>query len=75
MCVCVYCCKLTPAAFHPALTVPLSSILSLSVRVGDVDGDFIPDLAIGASGDNSKFGAVYIAFLNRDGTYKSVVSV
>jgi hypothetical protein len=40
--------------------------------LGDVNGDGIPDLAVGAPGDDDgdgrNSGAVYILFMNRDGT-------
>jgi len=42
--------------------------------LGDVDGDGIGDLAVGASGDDdggTERGAVWILFLNRDGTVSS----
>jgi cysteine-rich repeat protein len=43
--------------------------------LGDVDGDGVEDLAVGASGDDDgdggSTGAVYILFLNRDGTVKA----
>jgi hypothetical protein len=42
--------------------------------IGDVDGDGIPDIAVGASGDDdggTDRGAVWILFLNRDGTVKA----
>ncbi|MEM9561346.1 MAG: hypothetical protein AAGA93_01930, partial [Actinomycetota bacterium] len=41
--------------------------------LGDVDGDGIPDLAVGAMQDDdggSNYGAIYILFLNADGTVK-----
>ncbi|MDH4280690.1 MAG: hypothetical protein OEW83_21705, partial [Acidimicrobiia bacterium] len=41
--------------------------------VGDLDGDGVPDLAVGAYGDNdggSDRGAVYVLFLNADGTVR-----
>ena len=41
--------------------------------LGDIDGDGIPDLAVGAPGDDDGFasaGAVYVLFLNADGTVK-----
>ncbi len=42
--------------------------------LGDLDGDGVVDLAIGAMGDDdggSQSGAVYIALMNADGTIKS----
>lgn len=46
--------------------------------LGDIDGDGVVDLAVGAFGDddgssgwNDRAGAVYILFLNSDGTVKS----
>jgi hypothetical protein len=42
--------------------------------LGDLDGDGVPDLVVGAMGDNdagTENGAVYILFLNRDGTVKA----
>ena len=42
--------------------------------IGDLDGDDISDLAVGAVGDDdggSRRGAVYVLFLNTDGTVKS----
>jgi hypothetical protein len=42
--------------------------------VGDLDGDTVPDLAVGAVGDDDSGddrGALWILFLNSDGTVKS----
>ncbi len=42
--------------------------------LGDLDGDGAPDLVVGAMGDNdggTENGAVYILFLNPDGTVKA----
>lgn len=46
--------------------------------VGDVNGDGVPDLAVGASGDDSyaeNSGAAYLLFLNADGTAKSATKI
>ena len=46
--------------------------------IGDVDGDGVPDLAVGAGGDDeggSSAGAVYLIFLNADGTAKKTFEI
>jgi hypothetical protein len=46
--------------------------------LGDIDGDGITDLAVGASGDSSsetKAGAVYVLMLNANGTVKTSVKI
>lgn len=51
-----------------------SSLASL----GDLDGDGVPDLAVGTQWDDdggSNSGAVYILYLNRDGTVKSKAKI
>ncbi|MEM7797813.1 MAG: hypothetical protein AAF633_01370, partial [Chloroflexota bacterium] len=40
-------------------------------RLGDYDGDGVPDLLVGAGGDNDSRGAFLILYLNDDGTLKS----
>ncbi len=46
-----------------------------SASLGDLDGDGVGDLAVGAHGDDdgggSSSGAVWVLFLNADGTVKS----
>ena len=39
--------------------------------IGDLDGDNVKDIAVGARGDWNGCGAVWILFLNSDGTVKS----
>jgi gliding motility-associated-like protein len=41
--------------------------------IGDLDGDGIQDLAVGAVGRNGFKGSVYILFMKRDGTVKNFV--
>jgi len=47
-------------------------------NIGDLDGDGVDDIAVGADGDNEggdNRGAVHIIFLNADGTPKSTVEI
>lgn len=39
--------------------------------ISDLNGDEILDLAVGADGDNSRVGALWILFMNSDGTVKT----
>ena len=39
--------------------------------LGDLDNDGVEDIAVGASGDNNDRGAVFILFMNSNGTVKS----
>ena len=63
----------------PALALNEHDAFGSSVDfVGDVDGDGVPDLAVGASGDDSHAedsGAAYLLFMNADGTAKSAVKI
>jgi hypothetical protein len=38
--------------------------------IGDLDGDGVTDLAVGAYGNNNRRGAVYVLFMNGNGTVK-----
>ena len=47
-------------------------------NVGDLDGDGVNDLAVGASGDNAEGdnrGTIHIMFMNTDGSVKSTVEI
>ena len=63
--------------FNGGLTGPLEDddrFGSALVAVGDLDGDGVTELAVGAIGDDDGFsnaGAVYILFLNSNGTVAS----
>jgi len=47
------------------------------VGLGDLDGDTIPDMAVGAhaDGDPSAKGRLFILFMNQDGTVKEVETI
>ena len=61
---------------HPDFPILANDDFGFSaVGLGDLDDDGVPDLAIGAPGDDdSEFqaGAVYIAFMQPDGSVRSV---
>ena len=54
---------------------PPESVFGYAVRsIGDLDGDGVGDLAVGAPYDSDgghQYGAVYILFMNAEGTVKS----
>lgn len=55
-------------------TLQLDSFGSSVCPLGDLDGDGVPDLAVGAQDDNDgdlNTGAVWILFMNPDGTVKA----
>ncbi len=60
---------------HGGPALANSDWFGVSVTViGDLNGDGVPDLAIGANGDStggSQRGAVYVAFMHADGTIVS----
>ncbi len=43
--------------------------------IGDLDGDGTKDLAVGTPGDTNEQGAVYILFLNSDGTVRTSTKI
>ena len=46
--------------------------------IGDLDGDGVPDLAAGATGDDNggdNRGAVHVMFMNGDGTVRGTVEI
>ena len=40
-------------------------------NIGDIDGDGITDLAVGATGEDGIAGALYVLFMNRNGTARA----
>jgi len=44
-------------------------------NIGDLDGDGVNDIVVGASGTNITRGAIHIILLNADGTPKSTVGI
>ena len=48
---------------------------SSAAGLGDLDGDGVRDIAVGASGDSSDRGAVFVFFMNADGTAKSFTKI
>ena len=70
---------------YSAVQAPLSSQLGgsdyygvTSCRIGDLNGDGVDDLAVGAYADDdggTDRGAVYIQFLNADGTIDSIQKI
>ncbi len=43
--------------------------------IGDLNGDGISDIAVGAIGDNSYTGAVHVMFMNRNGTVSNTIEI
>jgi len=60
-------------------TLHISNFFGISIaNIGDLDDDGIDDIAVGAqydSGSGRDRGAIYIIFLNSDGTPKSTVKI
>ncbi|MCA9024175.1 MAG: FG-GAP repeat protein [Planctomycetaceae bacterium] len=67
--------KISDTAGNFTATLDDSDLFGISVtNLGDLDGDGITDLAVGARNDDDGglgHGAVYVLFLNTDGTVKS----
>ncbi len=58
--------------FNPATSLGQDHFASGLTVVGDLNGDGVPDLAVGAS-STSGVGCVYIFFMNANGTVKAYV--
>jgi hypothetical protein len=43
--------------------------------IGDLNGDGVPDLVVGADGTNANRGAVYVLFMNQNGSVNSSVKI
>ena len=60
-------------------TLSLNDSFGISAAgIGDLDGDGVPDLAVGADDDDNggtDRGAVHVMFMNRDGTVKGTVEI
>lgn len=66
--------KISETSGNLGVTFPSGGTESFGFAInnmGDIDGDGVPDLAVGAMGDNSYDGAVYILFMDSDATVKS----
>jgi len=58
--------------FNPAVSLGQDHFASGLTVIGDLNGDGVPDLAVGAS-TSSGVGSVYIFFMNANGTVKAYV--
>ena len=52
-----------------------SFMFGAALAAGDFDGNGVPDLAIGAPGEDNGAGKVHVTYLNSDGTVNSPVSI
>lgn len=60
----------------PGSTLSDNSQFGISVAaLGDLDGDHVPDIVVGAGAQNSGKGAIYVLFLNTNGTVKSFTKI
>ncbi len=48
---------------------------SAIANIGDLNGDGISDIAVGAIGDNNLAGAVHVMFMNRNGTVSNTIEI
>ncbi len=71
--------KITNGQGGLPMTLPPSQFLGTSISaLGDLDGDGQDDLAVGAPGDRdggAQCGAVYVLFLNLDGTVRDTQKI
>ncbi len=66
------------AGFHPTGLETFDYFGSSLTAIGDLDGDGVPDLAVGAMSDengDSSEGAIYVLLMNSTGTVKSHLKI
>jgi hypothetical protein len=54
---------------------PTSFFLATTAPVGDLDGNGVIDMSVGAPGENEQAGAIYVIFRNGDGSAKSSIRI
>ena len=67
--------KITGGGAADPLVSPGDQFGLASAGIGDVDGDGVPDIAVGSPSRSSNAGAVQVVMLNADGTARAASSV
>ncbi|MFA6946673.1 MAG: FG-GAP-like repeat-containing protein, partial [Pedobacter sp.] len=67
--------KIDGTTLNGATLVALDTYGRAIANLGDLNGDGVNDIAVGAPGDNSSMGAFYIHFMNTDGSMDSTVKI